>query len=66
VRFLSLLRESLREEENAGAAPHLPAGINFSTLAIGEIINEIKLRPVITGRRWRQPDEGQRSAQPLA
>ena len=33
---------------------------NAETLTIGEIINETKLLPVLTGRRCRQADEGRR------
>jgi hypothetical protein len=40
------------------------AGSNPATLTIGEIINEIKLLPVLTGRRCRQADEGQRHRLP--
>jgi hypothetical protein len=36
------------------------AGFSLAALVISEIINEIKLLPVLTGRRWQQPDEGQR------
>jgi hypothetical protein len=77
--FVIASRKSARRGER-WRRPHLPAGV-FSplkkgeklacrdpgtTLAIGEIINEIKLLPVTTGRRSRQGDEGQRVAQPLA
>src|SRR4051812_32439804 len=49
------------------AAPHLPAGI-FSPQAGRRDLwygqRTICLLPVLTGRRWRQPDEGQTPQSP--
>jgi hypothetical protein len=56
--LIRLLPPSPRKDGEKSAGRD--AGSHIEALMIGEIFNEIKLLPVLAGRRCRQADEGQR------